>query len=315
MCAYSKTPPTIPEVPMTPADALLVRSATQGSVAGMATALKQGANIHAEDKYGPDAALRMAASRGHPQCMLFALENGASIHAGDKWGPDVALRWAARERHLDCMEVALAHGADVHAPNKGGPEGVLRECLARKFPEGVALAMKHGAVEPALPTSQTVAHSAPTSVPRSSGSYLPDNEHIKHPVAVCLKEDLMRIWDSLAEQPGPAWDYLRDVLSSVRKEFELHPGKPGKALFNVAKAAHWNWVLDRDTSPEDFSGRSHQYRATKAAFNMVWKYSTAFGHRGNAKLQESTNHELEHLSESELKHAHKVLQRFEPKPD
>ena len=86
----------------------LFNASIHGCISKVKEALKEGANIHADD----DQALIYAAEHGHVDLIRYLVEQGADIHAQDNG----ALRWAARNGHLDVVKYLLVEkGADIHA--------------------------------------------------------------------------------------------------------------------------------------------------------------------------------------------------------
>ncbi len=111
----------------------LISAANRGDLPAVKAALKNGANIHAND----DVALRWAAANGHFEIVALLLENGANIHAG----ADQALRSAAENEHFEIVALLLENGANIHAWDE---VALLLAAQNGRF-EMVALLLENGA--------------------------------------------------------------------------------------------------------------------------------------------------------------------------
>ncbi|MGY5877206.1 MAG: ankyrin repeat domain-containing protein [Candidatus Thorarchaeota archaeon] len=87
-------------------DELLTRSAESGDLDGVKQALKDGANIDAQEKTFSDTALHLAASKGHIEIVRFLLEQGANLLIEN--GVDMTpVHLAARDGHPEIIKVLL----------------------------------------------------------------------------------------------------------------------------------------------------------------------------------------------------------------
>ena len=92
---------------------ILIDGAKTGKEDWIIIALNRGADVHAPDDLGPDAALRYASQYGHTEVIKILIQNGANVHAEN----DYALILASMYGHPAVVKILLGAGADVHAEN------------------------------------------------------------------------------------------------------------------------------------------------------------------------------------------------------
>ena len=101
---------------------ILIDGAERGREDWVMIGLNRGANVHAPDHFGSDAALRWASINGRTEVVKILLEAGADVHAEN----DLALRIASYYGHTEVVITLLKAGANVHAPDHIGPDAALR---------------------------------------------------------------------------------------------------------------------------------------------------------------------------------------------
>lgn len=93
-----------------PSDEAIIAAAHDGDLDNFNRLELAGANIHASDTGGDEAALIEAAKNGHAKIIERLLFKGSDVNARGVQGP---LYWAAACGHANAVHVLIKHGADL----------------------------------------------------------------------------------------------------------------------------------------------------------------------------------------------------------
>jgi ankyrin repeat protein len=94
-------------------------AARRGDVEALTTAIREGVDVNALDRYG-QTALMLAAARGHLPAVRVLVEAGAALDARAKFGL-TAIMLAVVNEHLQVARVLASAGADLGVKGTGPP--------------------------------------------------------------------------------------------------------------------------------------------------------------------------------------------------